>query len=123
MPVGIYDGPKGKIVFRGEDTLKFCSTADMFQVLTQPKFNFNGVDEIQVQDIGETGWKSPEGNWIPAKDAHYVAGSNRKAAMGGTFVTFQSLEEAKAFQGKHGGTILGYERIDSDKVKKYTRFG
>lgn len=122
MPTDVYDGPKGKVAFQDGEVFRFCSTADMFQVLVQPGFNAEDVESVQVQDVAETGWKSPEGGWVEAESAHYVVGSDRTGAMGGTLVSFADRREAETFAEEHGGEVLSYDEIDGETVRRYTRF-
>lgn len=121
MPTDVYDGPRGKVLFQDGDFV-FCSTADMFQVLVQPGFNYDEVEAVKVQDTAASGWETPEGHWIDAEEAYYVAGSDREAAMGGTFVSFASREDAEAFAERHGGTVLEFGEIDREALGEYTRF-
>lgn len=122
MPNDLYDGPHGKIILSDEEEIGFCSTVDLLRVTTEPGFESREVAAVQVQDTAEAGWKDPEGGWIDARDAHYVAGSDRRAAMGRTLVSFADPGDAESFVQRHGGTILTYGEIDRTTLSRYTRY-
>lgn len=119
MPPDVYDGPRGRLVLQDGDTVTFCSTAELFRVLTQPDFDHDTVAAVQVQDVARAGWKRPEGGWIDARDAHYVAGSDRRAAMGPTLVSFANEMAAETFAANHGGEVYTFQELDGDTLKQH----
>lgn len=122
MPNDLYDGPHGKIVLSDGEEIEFCSTVDLLRVTTEPGFEDRGVAAVRVQDAAATVWKDPEGGWIDARTAHYVAGSDRRAAMGRTLVPFGDREDAESFARRHGGTILAYGDIDRATLSRHTHY-
>lgn len=122
MPTDLYDGPHGKILLSDGEEIAFCSTVDLFRVTTDPGFEDRGVAAVRVLPAGRGGVLDPEGGWIDARTAHYVAGSDRRAAMGRTLVPFGDLEDAERFAQRHGGTILTYDQIDRATLSRHTHY-
>lgn len=56
-------------------------------------------------------------NWIDARDAHFVVGSNVAGCMGAPeIVPYASAEAAAWFAFRYGGTFAGFESIPDDAV-------
>ncbi len=53
--------------------------------------------------------------WIDAEDAHYVVGSQATTPSGGTVVPFSERADADTFADDHGGTVLDWEEVLSER--------
>jgi len=77
-----------------------------------------------------TSWENPQddGIWIPAEDAFYVVGSEKRGGMGMIeVVPFELEEKALEFTLQHGGAVVPYANIsmkyifpDPDEDQKTT---
>lgn len=112
-----YPGPKAQIHYAEGKPEFFCDLMELFSMLLMPEQK-RSVTGVFVQDMGKTTWKSPEGNWIDAKSAFYVAGSKKMGSMGATFGSFASMQDAEAFVKKEGGKILRFEEVTLDTLNK-----
>lgn len=112
MSVTRFPGPKGEVITEKEQSVhKFCSTRDMFAWALQPE-NVVRKHTLYVHDMGQTEWASPDDTaLIDAREAFYVAGSERKGAMGQTLASFSTEPAAQDFMMEHGGEVLQYDAI------------
>lgn len=108
-----YPGPKAQIHYANGDVDFFCDTMEMFSIYLNPETKTQ-VTAVYTQDMAKEDWKSPRANWIDARSAFYVQGSNMKGAMGPTFASFARQEDAAAFAKEHGGKVLRFEQVDPD---------
>lgn len=113
MQIKRFPGPKAEAYVQGNKTpYKFCSTRDMFAWFLQPE-TATVVGKIFVHDMGATNWQSPSDNdFIDARTAWYVVGSNAKGAMGPTLASFKDRDAAMAFVAKNGGTVMPFSAVD-----------
>jgi len=119
MNLGEHAGPKGQII-RASTPIPvwFSSVRDTiaFTFLDEePK----DIRAIYVSDMGQApNWDDPGAdNWIEARQAWFVLGSQRSGGMGeDEAVPFADLEDAKAFLREHGGHILRFAEIPRDYV-------
>ena len=121
MTVVDYPGPKAQIWLQGEDApLHFCSTRDFFAYLLEPDSpQPHRMRAMFVHDMGATDWEDPQpgsASWIPAKEAFYVVGSDRKGSMGPTLASFAERAAAASFRDQHGGRILRSPAINRSLV-------
>lgn len=120
MLITRFDGPKGE-VFRketGSQVFKFCSTQDMFSYYLDPE-NKRNVAQMLVHDMSKMPWGSESINdkyFIDAKIAWYVAGSEKKGAMGETLASFSQQKDAEAFAKEFGGQVLSFKDINYDTL-------
>ncbi len=118
MLITRFDGPKGE-VFRKETStqvFKFCSTRDMFSYYLDPE-NKRNVAQMLVHDMSKMPWGSESINdkyFIDAKNAWYVAGSEKTGAMGETLASFSQQKDATAFAEEFGGEVLSFKGITLD---------
>lgn len=112
-----YPGPKAQIHYAEGKPEFFCDLMEVFSMLLMPE-QMRSVTGAFVQDMGKTEWKRPEGNWIDAKSAFYVAGSKKMGSMGPTLGSFASMQDAEAFVKIEGGKILRYEQVTADVLNK-----
>jgi copper chaperone NosL len=63
-------------------------------------------------------WDKPGAdNWVDARQAFFVIGSDRKGGMGATeAVPFSTEEAAKAFVGDHGGDVVRFDAVPRDYI-------
>ncbi|MCE8021784.1 nitrous oxide reductase accessory protein NosL [Halomonas sp. MCCC 1A11036] len=113
MLIAELPGPKGQAYLNRDDAVrKFCSTTDMFAFLLQPE-NESRLSHAWVHDVAVTPWSQPADDaFILASEAWYVAGHDRRGAMGHTLASFKERHHAEAFAETHGGEVLAFGDID-----------
>lgn len=115
MTLADYPGPKAQIHFdRGAPDF-FCDTKEMFSIYLRPEQK-RRVVALYTQDMGRADWGNPKGEWMDAKTAYYVHGSEKLGAMGPTLAAFARREDAEAFANQHGGKVLRFEQVTLDMV-------
>lgn len=119
MNVLEHEGPKGQIILtRIPEPIWFSSARDAIAFTHLPEEPKN-VAAIYVSDmaVAET-WEEPGAdNWIDARDAFFVIGSNRRGGMGtAETVPFSSEDAARAFAAVHGGEVMRFAEIPADYV-------
>lgn len=87
-----WPGPKAESINKQNgETLKFCSTTDLFAWWLQPE-NKTLQAQIYVHDMARAHWDDPEDDYlVEARDAWYVTGTDLIGAMGPTLVSFRSV--------------------------------
>lgn len=107
-----HPGPKGQILLKSrQDPVWFTSVRDTFTFLALPE-EPKDVTAVYVSDMGRAAsWEQPgDDNWIAARRAVYVLGSDREGGMGGPeAVPFADEAAARSFIGEHGGRIAGFD--------------
>lgn len=121
MTVVDYPGPKAQLFPKGDKAPDhFCSTRDFFAYLREEDSpRPHRIRAMFVQDMAHTDWQKPhqgEDHWIPARNAYYVVGSDRRGAMGPTLASFARRGDAEAFAEAHGGRILRFGDISRSLV-------
>ncbi|MCL7486583.1 MAG: nitrous oxide reductase accessory protein NosL [Desulfobulbaceae bacterium] len=56
-------------------------------------------------------------DWIDARKAHYVIGSDKKGPMGKELIPFADAAAAESFQKEHSGEAAPYEAITMETLK------
>lgn len=113
-----HPGPKAQVHLDGLSApLFFSQVRDAIAYMRMPEQS-HAILAIYVNDMAiAPSWEQtgPE-NWINAKDAFYVVGSDRTGGMGATeLVPFAQAAAAASFATAHGGTVLMLDQIqDSD---------
>jgi copper chaperone NosL len=117
MIISHFPGPKAEAFTEQHQAVrKFCSTREMFAWMLQPE-NKNRQHTLYVHDMAQTDWNSPDDTaLIDAREAYYVAGSDKKGAMGPTLASFATEASAHAFMSKHGGHMLRFADVTLDDV-------
>jgi len=105
-----YPGPKAQIHYADGPPEFFCDTVEMFAMVLRPE-QVRHIEAAYTQDMGRADWNDPRGNWIDARTAFYVSGSNLKGSMGPTFAAFARREDAEAFAHAHGGKVLKFSEV------------
>jgi copper chaperone NosL len=118
MIISRFPGPKGEAFTRhNEKALMFCSTVDLFSWLLQPDVT-GQVEAVYVHDMGQTSWEHPQDDaFIDARQAWYVAGSDRRGAMGPALAAFAEQHAAAEFARQHGGRVIAYRDIDLELLQ------
>ena len=52
----------------------FCDTVEMFAIYLRPEQK-RRIVALYTQDMAKVDWNEPQGRWIDAKTAFYVAGA------------------------------------------------
>ena len=114
-----HSGPKGQIILaRFDEPVWFSSARDAiaFTMLPEEPKDYRA---IYVSDMAKAPtWEEPgTDNWIDAKQAFFVIGSDRVGGMGAAeAVPFSTEEAAKTFAGEHGGDIVRFDAIPRDYI-------
>ncbi len=113
MLVTEWPGTKGQSINKQTgETLKFCSTTDLFSWWLQPE-NKTVKAQIYVHDSAKIDWANPsDEHLIDGRDAWYVVGSDLIGAMGPTLVSFAEEADALELAAKRGGRVLRFDDID-----------
>jgi len=119
MNVLEHPGPKGHIFVASLiEPIWFSSARDAiaFTVLPdEPK----DIQAIYVSDMAEaSSWDKPGAdNWIEARKALFVLGSNAKGGMGGDeAVPFSDRAAAEKFVAENGGRIVAFADVPREYV-------
>jgi copper chaperone NosL len=110
MTLRDYPGPKAQIVYEDGKRDFFCDTTEMFSMLLKPETR-RRVKAAYTQDMAQAEWRHPQGAWIDARGAVYVAGSKLMGSMGPTFAAFAARPAAEAFVKEHGGKIYAFAEV------------
>jgi nitrous oxide reductase accessory protein NosL len=102
------------VVFKDGKIVGFDGTGDMFRyVLDAGKHGFDPAN-IKQLFVTEHGTK----NFIDAKSASYVVGSDVAGEMGPEVVPFSKKEDAEKFMADHHGkAVASYVQITLDDLK------
>lgn len=117
MTVVYHNGPKGQIILSDGKVNWFTSVRDTIAFTLLPEEPKN-IAAIYVNDMSEANWDNPgEDNWIDARSAWYVIGSQRVGGMGAAeAVPFATQDSAQAFTEKHGGEVVAFKDIPPDYI-------
>ncbi len=115
MTVVNHKGPKGQIILDDKpQALWFTSVRDTIAFTRSPEEPKN-IAAIYVNDMSAADWDNPGAdNWIDAKKAWYVLGSDRSGGMGAPeAVPFSTREKAESFAASQGGKVYDFSSIPS----------
>lgn len=115
MILADFPGPKGQIHYASGGPDFFCDTTEMFSIYLQPEQQ-KRITGIFTQDMAKADWEKPEDNWIDAKKAWFVVGSNKNGSMGPTIAAFAEQQAATGFAGQYGGKVLKFEEVTLEMV-------
>lgn len=116
MLLADYPGPKGQILYAGEDRPEFfCDTTELLSTLLAGE-QVRAVRAAYAQDMAKADWNQPQGYWIDARTAVYVVGSKRHGSMGPTIASFAEEAAAQQFSKEYGGKVLRFAEIKKDMV-------
>jgi copper chaperone NosL len=118
MLISNFSGPKGELFRKGiteadgDSVKKFCSTRDMFSFYLDPE-NKRNVTTMLVHDMSKSPWETPnDAYFIDARNAWFVAGSNKTGAMGETLASFSQQVDAQTFANEFGGKVINFSQVD-----------
>lgn len=114
-----HSGPKGQIILaKYDEPIWFSSARDTIAFTMLPE-EPKDIRAIYVSDMAKApNWDQPGAdNWVDARQAFFVIGSNAKGGMGTTeAVPFSSEEAATAFAGQHGGKVVRFDAVPRDYI-------
>lgn len=114
-----HQGPKAQAHLAGYlAPLWFSQVRDGLAYLITPEQS-DEILVIYVNDMGvAASWTEPGAdNWIKAKDAYFVVGSDAIGGMGAPEIApFGTRAQADIFAGIHGGDVLRLDEIPVDAV-------
>jgi len=114
-----HQGPKGQLFLDGMIApLWFSQVRDGLAYLKSPEQE-GVIIVLYVNDMGAAVSYTEPGadNWINAKDALYVVGSDALGGMGAPeLVPFGTHEKAAEFAASHGGAVMKLEDISAETV-------
>ena len=114
-----HSGPKGQIILaKYNEPIWFSSARDAIAFTMLPE-EPKDIRAIYVSDMAKAPtWDEPGAdNWVDARQAFFVIGSNRKGGMGAAEAVPFSIEEAaKAFAGDHGGEVVRFDAVPRDYI-------
>ncbi len=117
MTVVYHKGPKGQIILTDNKVLWFTSVRDTIAFTLSPEEPKN-IAAIYVNDMSSADWENPGAdNWIDAKKAWYVLGSNKVGGMDAPeAVPFSSKDKALEFIDQEGGQLKNYQSIPESYI-------
>jgi copper chaperone NosL len=115
-----HPGPKAQVFLDGLPyPLFFSQVRDAIAYDRMPEQS-HMIAAMYVSDMGWAGasWENPGAdNWILARSAYYVVGSDRVGGMETPeLVPFATAEGARAFIARHGGEALRLDGIADEMV-------
>lgn len=119
MTVVNHSGPKGQIHLTDKpQALWFTSVRDTIAFTLSPEEPKN-IAAIYVNDMSDADWDNPGAdNWIDARDAWYVIGSEVSGGMGAPeAVPFSTKEKAALFAMKKGGDVHSFSSIPEEYIQ------
>jgi len=119
MTVMDHPGPKAQVHLAGNPhPLWFTQVRDAIAYQRLPEKTAD-VIVIYVNDMGASeSWEKPgTGNWIDARKAIFVHGSDRRGGMGAPeIVPFADKAAAARFVKAHGGMIVPFAEVSDQMV-------
>lgn len=108
-----------QIIFKSGASVHFESPKHMF-------YYFLGLDKdgnpkVWLRDISIVAAMYVKdfntGEYIDARKAYYVVGSDVQGPVGDDLVPFKNREDAEAFKSKHGGKILRFDDVNIEVLR------
>ena len=118
MTVVNHDGPKGQVILADKkQAMWFTSVRDTIAFTRSPEEPKN-IAAIYVNDMSDANWNNPGAdNWIDARDAWYVLGSERSGGMGAPeAVPFSTRSSAELFTKQQGGTVYAFTMVPDEYI-------
>jgi len=109
---------RAQVVLKSGKRYHFDSPKDMFKFilgLTNKNEPKKWVDRNEIAAIFVTDYAAK--NYIDARKAYYVKGSDVQGPMGDDLVPFANKEDAQKFVSEHGGEIITFSDVTVDIVK------
>jgi copper chaperone NosL len=114
-----HPGPKGQILLRGNGRPVWFSSARDAIAFIYLGEEAKMISAIYVSDMGRAeSWDVPGAtNWVEARRAYFVLGSDRRGGMGAEeAVPFSDASAAARFATTHGGRVLAFAAVPRDWV-------
>ena len=114
-----HPGPKGQILLRGNDRPVWFSSARDAIAFTLLDEESKAIRAIYVSDMAKAAsWDAPgAANWVEARHAWFVLGSDRRGGMGAEeAVPLSDRAAAERFAAEHGGRVMRLADIPRDWV-------
>nr|WP_264185804.1 nitrous oxide reductase accessory protein NosL [Roseicella aerolata] len=114
-----HPGPKGQILLRGNARPVWFSSARDAIAFTLLDEESKAIRAIYVSDMAKAQtWEDPGAtNWVEARQAWFVLGSDRRGGMGAEeAVPFSDQTAAERFAAAHGGRVLRLTEVPRDWV-------
>jgi copper chaperone NosL len=114
-----HPGPKGQILLRGDDRPVWFTSARDTIAFTLLDEESKAIRAIYVSDMGKApSWDEPGAtNWVEARQAWFVLGSDRRGGMGAEeAVPFSDHAAADRFAAEHGGRVLRLAELPHDWI-------
>ncbi|GAB4337732.1 MAG: hypothetical protein Kow0089_09170 [Desulfobulbaceae bacterium] len=104
-----------EVIFKDGAMVPFDGCKCMFGFL----FNMGKFDQHHNPEDVAAIWARDfsTGDWINAKEAHYVIGSNEMGPMGKELIPFGEAAAAEKFQKEHGGELASWDEITMATLK------
>ncbi|MCW9048654.1 MAG: nitrous oxide reductase accessory protein NosL [Gammaproteobacteria bacterium] len=118
MTVVYHKGPKGQIILTDDKVLWFTSVRDTIAFTMSPEEPKN-IAAIYVNDMSNAEWDNPgEDNWINAKTAWFVLGSDRIGGMDAPeAVPFSTKTNAELFAKTEKGSVYSFDSIPHEYIQ------
>jgi len=124
MIVAYHPGPKAQILLSKRDKAIWFSSVRDAVAFTMLPDEPKTIAAIYVTAMDQVEWEHPENemdNWIVAKDAWFVIGSEKRGGMGQLeAVPFRSSASAEQFSQAHGGRVVAFSEIPKDYIMNST---
>lgn len=112
----------------GEDACHFCKMTLVQKGYAVQRINAKGkvfkydaieclLGDLKVKPLGPqeqiyvSDWSRPDAALTLAEEAMFLKNENIASPMGGALASFQAKDSAVAFQGRMGGTLLGWTEL------------
>jgi copper chaperone NosL len=114
MFVAQYGQWLAQIIIEGRDPLVFDGVKDMLAYYFDPA-GYGETADMKTAEIWVRNYYTLD--YIDARGAYYVVGSDVMGPMGEELIPFSSLEEAENFKtDHHGSEILRFAEIDAQQI-------
>jgi copper chaperone NosL len=114
MKVGAGKLGPAAIVFKDGKVVGFDGSGDFFRYLLDPKKY--GFDPANIKKVFVTRYGTK--NFIDAKQAFFVMGSDMKGTMGPEAVAFAKKEDAQKFSSEHHGKkVAAFSEVKPDELR------
>lgn len=106
---------QAQIVFKDGSMTPFDGCKCMFGFM----FKMGEYDKAHTKDDIAKIWAKDfiTGEWVDAKSAHFVIGSNMMGPMGKELIPFKEAGSAETFQKEHGGHLASFDAVNMDTLK------
>lgn len=121
-----HPGPKGQIILASRpEPIWFSSARDAVAFTMLPE-EPKDIRAIYVSDMAKApSWEEPgAANWVEARDAFFVIGSDMRGGMGAAEAApFSDRVAAERFAAAHGGRIVAFAEMPRDYILGSTSGG